>query len=134
LNPKPELHSCQPAARTTWRMEIRPSTWYSTFVLVAAALLLFMSAIYPALAANRHTRDIEAKRLLVQRWQLTDLCLFPEARYTRHISQADLHSAFQDHPGAKDHFPAGSMVSPPFRMNHFTFHQQPAGASDAQMD
>lgn len=49
---------------------------------------------------------------LVQRLQLTDLCLFTEARYTRHLSQADLHTAFQDHPLALDHFPSGSLVGP----------------------
>lgn len=44
---------------------------------------------------------------------LTDLALFTEARYTRHPSQADLHSAFQDHPLALDHFPSGSLLAPP---------------------
>ena len=44
---------------------------------------------------------------------LTDLCLFTEARYTRHPSQADIHSAFQDHPVALEHFPTGSMAGPP---------------------
>ena len=28
------------------------------------------------------------------------------------LSQADLHSALQDGPGALEHFPAGSLVSP----------------------
>ena len=45
--------------------------------------------------------------------KLTDLCLFTEARYTRHLSQADLHSAFQDHPLGLEHFPTGSLVPPP---------------------
>ncbi len=45
--------------------------------------------------------------------QLTDFALFTEARYTRHPSQADLHSAFQDHPMALDHFPSGSFRPPP---------------------
>jgi hypothetical protein len=45
--------------------------------------------------------------------ELTDLCLFTEARYTRHPSQADLHSAFQDHPISLEHFPAGSIAGPP---------------------
>jgi hypothetical protein len=45
--------------------------------------------------------------------ELTDLCLFTEARYTRHLSQADLHSAFQDHPVSLEHFPAGSIAGPP---------------------
>jgi len=45
--------------------------------------------------------------------ELTDLCLFTEARYARHLSQADLHSAFQDHPVSLEHFPAGSIAGPP---------------------
>jgi len=60
----------------------------------------------------------ETSRNLVRELQLTDLCLFTEARYTRHPSMADLHSAFQDHPMALEHFPSGSLVSPPrFRRN-----------------
>ena len=55
----------------------------------------------------------EASRILVDRLQLTDLCLFTEARYTRHPSMADLHSAFQDHPMALEHFPSGSLATPP---------------------
>ncbi len=50
---------------------------------------------------------------LVKQLGLSDLALFTEARYTRHPSQADLHSAFQDHPGALDHFPTGSLIPPP---------------------
>jgi len=56
--------------------------------------------------------DAERSRL-VARLRLTDLALFPEARYTRHPSQADLHSAFQDHPLALEHFPSGSLTGPP---------------------
>ena len=44
---------------------------------------------------------------------LTDLAIWTEARYTRHLSQADRFAAFQDLPGAFDHFPAGSIVAPP---------------------
>lgn len=49
---------------------------------------------------------------LASRLGLTDLVLFTEARYTRHPSQADLHSAFQDHPLALEHFPSGSLLVP----------------------
>ena len=49
---------------------------------------------------------------MVQALQLTDLALFTEARYTRHLSQADAFSAFQDGPVALEHFPAGSLVMP----------------------
>jgi hypothetical protein len=44
--------------------------------------------------------------------QLTDLCLFTEARYTSNPSMADLHAPFQDHPLALEHFPSGSLVTP----------------------
>lgn len=49
----------------------------------------------------------------VQGLDLTDLSLFTEARYTRHLSQADRHTAFQDHPLSLEHFPSGSLVLPP---------------------
>lgn len=44
---------------------------------------------------------------------LTDPAMFTEARYARHASQADRHAAFQDHPMALEHFPAGSLMPPP---------------------
>lgn len=50
---------------------------------------------------------------IVERLGLTDPVLFTEARYTRHPTQADLQSAFQDHPVAFEHFPTGSLVPPP---------------------
>jgi hypothetical protein len=50
---------------------------------------------------------------LVERLGLSDLALFTEARYTRHPSQADLHSPFQDHPLGLEHFPSGSLLPPP---------------------
>jgi hypothetical protein len=50
---------------------------------------------------------------LVKSLQLTDLCLFTEARYTRHPSMADRFAPFQDHPTALEHFPSGSFVTPP---------------------
>ncbi len=51
--------------------------------------------------------------------ELTDLALFTEARYTRHPSQTDLHSAFQDHPASMEHFPVGSMVGPPLALRRY---------------
>lgn len=56
---------------------------------------------------------LAANGRLVEQLGLTDLCLFTEARYTRHPSQADLHSAFQDHPMGLEHFPSGALLSPP---------------------
>ena len=55
---------------------------------------------------------MQAKRALVSRLGLTDLAIWTEARYTRHPSQTDFFSAFQDFPGSLDHFPAGSIMAP----------------------
>ena len=44
---------------------------------------------------------------------LTDLCLFTDAAYTRHLALTDLHAPFQEHPLCLEHFPAGSLAGPP---------------------
>jgi hypothetical protein len=90
----------------------RPSsTWLVTTALLTAGFLAtFADAAFQRSIA---TGAIAERRALVERLGLTDLCLFTEARYTRHPSQADLHSAFQDHPLALEHFPSGSLISPP---------------------
>ena len=49
----------------------------------------------------------------MERLELTDLCLFTDARYARHPSMADLHTAFQDSPMSVEHFPSGTLVLPP---------------------
>ena len=69
--------------------------------------------IHPRLQRNDYEKGLAKRKLLVRELQLTDLCLFTEARYTRHLSQADLHSPFQDYPMAFEHFPSGSQVLPP---------------------
>ena len=69
------------------------------------------------LDASRLTAERDAARqpgqALAGSIQLTDPALFTEARYARHASQADRHAAFQDHPMALEHFPAGSLMPPP---------------------
>jgi hypothetical protein len=72
--------------------------------------LLFGHAVYQKQVDRL---AFEAKYRLAKTLELTDLCLFTEASYTRHLSQADLHTAFQDYPMSLDHFPSGSMVEPP---------------------
>ncbi len=92
---------------------MRKSTIYLTFItcgIIALGLLLF---IHPLLSAPYFDRILTEKKQLVQKLGLTDLCLFTEARYTRHLSQADRFAAFQDHPMAFEHFPSGSVVLPP---------------------
>ena len=91
---------------------MRKSTAFFLFALGSVILLVLL--LWSGRYASGDARAMrEASRLMVQQLQLTDLCLFTEARYTRHPSVADLHSAFQDHPLALDHFPSGSLVTPP---------------------
>jgi hypothetical protein len=87
----------------------------SLFLLFTAAGTVLLGALLlhgryvPGEAVAARTASAE----IVARLQLTDLCLFTEARYTRHPAMTDLHSAFQDHPMALEHFPSGSLVTPP---------------------
>ncbi len=57
--------------------------------------------------------DIQTQVRIVKELELTDLCLSTEASYTRHPSQADRHTPFQDHPMCLEHFPSGSIIGPP---------------------
>jgi hypothetical protein len=93
-------------------MSFRPSTLALT--LLAAAAAAFAATLVDAASPRaQRAADIAATQALVARLGLTDLALFTEARYTRHPTQADLHSAFQDHPLALEHFPSGSLLPPP---------------------
>jgi len=94
---------------------MRKSTLYLIFITVNSLILFFFLLVYPALIKKAHNDRITEEKKLVNALGITDLCLFTEARYTRHPSQSDFHSAFQDHPMALEHFPSGSLVSPPDR-------------------
>jgi hypothetical protein len=93
-------------------MRSRPST-LALSVLAVAAAAFALSLVDAALPRAQREAELNETRALVARLGLTDLALFTEARYTRHPSQADLHSAFQDHPLALEHFPTGSLLPPP---------------------
>ncbi len=77
--------------------------------------ILLMCLIFLDAAVSRHLdRDLVLERReIVKVLALTDLCLFTEARYTRHPSMADLHTPFQDHPLALEHFPSGAIMTIP---------------------
>ena len=77
-------------------------------VLFTGGCLFLLAMVLSCLQSRADLAGIGRTRTEVERLRLTDLCLFTEARYTRNPSQADLHSAFQDHPFALEHFPAGS--------------------------
>lgn len=80
------------------------------------ALLLAIGLLVGLDAARRRAgaeARVDANKALGRWLEVTDLCLFTDARYTRHPSLADRHSPFQDSPLAMEHFPSGSLVLPP---------------------
>lgn len=81
--------------------------------LLAATALLGLLLLLGSRTASQLQQRLPSQLQLVQRLGVTDLVLWSEARYTRHLSQADYFSAFQDAPGSFDHFPAASIVPPP---------------------
>jgi len=91
---------------------MRPSTGFILLIATGTALLLLMG-IHSHSSRTARNAELQERAQLVRRLRLTDLCLFTEARYTRHPAMADLHAPFQDHPTALEHFPSGSLVTPP---------------------
>jgi len=94
-------------------MAVRKSTGLLIVLLVGGLVMAGLLFIHPHLQRDDYERGLAQRKHLVRDLQLTDLCLFTEARYTRHLSQADLHAPFQDYPLAFEHFPSGSLVLPP---------------------
>lgn len=93
-------------------MKLRPSSL--AFVAIGFAVAGFAATFVDAAWLREYSApQLAARGALAARLGLTDLALFTEARYTRHPSQADLHSAFQDHPVGLEHFPTGSLLPPP---------------------
>ncbi len=87
------------------------------FLLFLAFNILLVVAMFvnASLTQNKATGLIAEREGIVRNLELTDLCVFTEASYTRHLTQSDLHTPFQDSPMALEHFPSGSRVMPPAR-------------------
>lgn len=84
------------------------------FISLVAGVVLICLMFLDAAVSRRIDRDyVRERREIVKMLELTDLCLFTEARYTRHPSMADLHTPFQDHPLSLEHFPSGSLIAVP---------------------
>jgi hypothetical protein len=93
-------------------MDGRKSDFFFVFVALnlAAFALMFAHAHFRSSSAQT---GLEEKAGTVERLELTDLCLFTDARYARNPSMADLHTPFQDSPMAMEHFPSGTLILPP---------------------
>jgi hypothetical protein len=91
---------------------MRKSTCFLLYMTLNIMLLalMFTDASVRERAGSAY---LQANADLVCKLDLTDMCLFTEATYTRHLSLADLHTPFQNGPMSLEHFPSGSMVMPP---------------------
>jgi len=81
-------------------------------------LLIILTIIDAMTQQSSAKQSLHQRAMLVSELGLSDLALSTEARYTRHLTLADRHSAFQDHPTSFDHFPSGSIFSPPSQLTH----------------
>jgi hypothetical protein len=87
----------------------------SVYLVTTAGLALTLGGIFMhAFGEVRASRPgFARKAALVRQLALTDLCLFTEASYTRHLSMTDPSTPFQDAPMSLEHFPTGALVAPP---------------------
>jgi len=98
---------------------MRKSTFFFLFITIGLFLLALMF-VHSSFSQRADRIILEEMSEMAGKLDITDLCLFTEANYTRHISQADLHTPFQDGPFSLEHFPSGAIVPPPItikRMN-----------------
>jgi len=91
---------------------MRKSSIFLAQVGIMAAVLA--ACLFHAGRAGTAAGPARARRAqTVRALGLTDLCLFTDASYTRHLALADRHAPLQEHPLCLEHFPAGALTSPP---------------------
>jgi hypothetical protein len=91
---------------------MRKSAVFFLYLVLTLFLVVLMFA-HASASRRSGAETLLRNRQMVRDLGLTDLCLFNEASYTRHLSLADLHSPFQDGLVSLDHFPSGSLAGPP---------------------
>jgi len=96
---------------------MRKSSVFLLYLMANILILLSLcgQAFYHESRAERLLYD---NAQLVKKYELTDLCLFTEASYTRHFSQADRHAPFQNSPPGLEHFPSGSFLIPTKKLRY----------------
>ena len=103
----------------TGNWSLRPSDRILIAVGIAAAACM-STGFHLILQGPAGEAATARSQVLAAKLQLTDLSLFTEARYIRHLSMADRFSAFQDHPLSLEHFPSGSLIGPPAHLYEAT--------------
>lgn len=91
---------------------MRQSSQFFLYIATNIFIIVLLS-LYSTYKIKTDMPFIIKKAEIVKTLAITDLCLSTEARYTRHPSQADTFSPFQHYPGSIEHFPTGSIISPP---------------------
>jgi hypothetical protein len=90
------------------------SKFFIGFLLAQISLLLYFFIFAAAVQRSDRDMKLKAERELVGQLRLTDFAIWTEARYTRHPTQTDFFSPFQEFPSSFEHFPAGSIMAPVF--------------------
>jgi hypothetical protein len=98
-------------------MFFRKSDFFFLFIGTSLIVLL-LTFVHASIRVEREMPELRSKGRLVEKLHITDLCLFTDARYTRHPSMADLNTPFQDHPMSLEHFPSGTIMTPPRHIYH----------------
>lgn len=91
---------------------MRKSTTFAGFIFILCAMT-FWTVFSGRFDVPDNSKNRMAGARMVKNLGLTDLALFTEAAYLRHLSQADRHMAFRNHPAALEHFPGGALIQPP---------------------
>jgi hypothetical protein len=91
---------------------MRKAKKFFFFILIQGIILILLLA-HSFYQIHADQSWLQEKKQMVRDLELTDLCLFTEANYTRHLTQADRHTPFQNSPMAFEHFPSGSLLLPP---------------------
>ena len=90
-------------------------SYSALYLSVTGALLAALAGLggYSYRMVSAATPQMFRMSQQVKRLELTDLTLFSEASYTRHLSMADRFTPFQDSPMTFEHFPSGAVAGPP---------------------
>ena len=93
----------------------RKSTMFAAAIALMTALLC-IAFVHAQVRQRSVVPRLLQSADIVRYFELTDLCLFTDAQYTRHPAVANRHTPFQDYPLSFEHFPSGSLSGPPPRM------------------
>lgn len=94
------------------------NSYFLLLFLMTGLLCIALTVLDANIQQELAIESLNRRSTLVSEFGLSDLALSTEARYTRHLSLADRHSAFQDHPTSFDHFPSGSIFAPPLQLTN----------------